>query len=80
MRGAVASDGGGRDIEKDDQESSPRPWHNGERKLANSKGYAARHEAHGDSTEHAGPVWNVQMPIVRPTKNGSAKTARLNST
>src|SRR5579871_909715 len=40
MRGAVTGDGRGRDIEEDDQEPSPRPWHNGERKLAKAKGDA----------------------------------------
>jgi len=40
---------------KDDQEPSPRPWHNGERKLANAKGDAAGYKTHGNAAQHAGP-------------------------
>jgi hypothetical protein len=55
MRSAVTGDGGGRDIEQDDQEAKPRPWDKGERELANAKGYTARHETHGNATEYTGP-------------------------
>ncbi|MDA9431888.1 hypothetical protein XH88_08850 [Bradyrhizobium sp. CCBAU 51627] len=79
MRGAVTGDGGGRDIEEDDQESKPSPWEEGERELANANGGTARHEPCCCATEHSGASVEGPVPIVRATKKGSAKTASVNN-
>ncbi|RXH28920.1 hypothetical protein XH99_13985 [Bradyrhizobium nanningense] len=54
------------------------PWRESERKPGDTKAHTAGYEARYDAAKHAA-VWKAQMPIVRPTKRGSAKAESRNT-
>jgi len=79
VRGAIAGDSRGRDEEQDEQKPEPGPGDDAECELADPECRPAGHEADGDPAERPRPGMEGQMPTVKPTKNGSAKTASVNS-